>query len=90
MTENSAPVSGSMSGSVSTSTTADQVGSGARSAIIYASGVIASGLFHDGALTAGALAAAPAVLAALWGVMRWRKTHRKLSDLADLWRELTN
>lgn len=74
----------------STSTAADQLGSGLRSSIIFASGVIASGLFHDGALTAGALAAAPAVLAAIWGVVRWRKTHRKMSDLADLWRELVN
>lgn len=83
MTDPATPVSGSMSAS----TVADQIGSGFRSTVIFASGVIASGLFHDGALTAGALAAAPAILTALWGVYRWRKTGHKLSDLA---KELLN
>ncbi len=79
-----------MADAPSTSTTADQLGSGARSVIIFVFGAIAWQVFHDAGLVAAALAAAPAVLAAIWGVFRWRKTHRKLSDIADLWRELTN
>lgn len=63
------------------STVADQVGSGVRSTIIFTLGGLASLLFHDGALTAAALAAAPAVLTALWGIYRWRKTGHHVRDI---------
>jgi len=78
MTDNTTPTA---------STVADQIGSGFRSTLIAVCAGLASWLLHDGAVTAAVVVAVPAVMTAIWGVYRWRKTGHKLSDLA---KELLN